>query len=142
MRDQPTSSCRHPERMLHAVCALVFCFSPALPLMPSVAPSQQNETKAADDAQAEHAGETDASNREEKKRVVTVAFMLWWGIVFAGLGLLALIVLWGIRTRRIARIPLPAQSRTDDLWYLKSKNTNALDDSGESESDDPGDVEP
>ena len=50
-----------------------------------------------------------------------LAFAMWAGIVFGGVILLALVVMWGNRTRRLARSPLPPIAKRDDLWFLKPK---------------------
>ena len=72
----------------------------------------------ADDGQSPAA---DKANRQSKRRVATVAVYLLAGIAFAGVALLGLVIVWGNRIRRIARTPLPRQSRTDELWYLRPK---------------------
>lgn len=46
---------------------------------------------------------------------------MWAGIIFGGVILLALVVMWGNRTRRLARSPLPPVAKRDELWFLKPK---------------------
>ena len=43
------------------------------------------------------------------------------GILICGVGLLAMVLLWGSRIRRIAREPLPRVAPRDELWYLKGR---------------------
>jgi hypothetical protein len=56
-----------------------------------------------------------------KKKAVWLAFAMWAGIAFGGVILLALVVMWGNRTRRLARSPLPPIAKRDELWFLKPK---------------------
>ena len=56
-----------------------------------------------------------------KKHAVWLALMMWAGIIFGGVILLALVVMWGNRTRRLARSPLPPVAKRDELWFLKPK---------------------
>lgn len=56
-----------------------------------------------------------------KKKAVWLAFAMWAGIIFGGVILLALVVMWGNRTRRLARSPLPPIAKRDELWFLKPK---------------------
>ncbi len=56
-----------------------------------------------------------------KKQAVSLAFAMWVGIIFGGAILLTLVVMWGNRTRRLARSPLPPISKRDELWFLKPK---------------------
>lgn len=83
--------------------------------------------------------EDEASNREDvrKKRTVTVAIYLLWAVVFGVLAVLALMVIWGHRLRRIARKPLPRQTQTDAFWYLRPDKTLDVGDSPELSESDP-----
>lgn len=56
-----------------------------------------------------------------KKNAVWLALIMWAGIIFGGVILLALVVMWGNRTRRLARSPLPPVAKRDELWFLKPK---------------------
>jgi hypothetical protein len=47
------------------------------------------------------------------------------GILICGVGLIAIVLLWGSRARRIARQPLPRVAPRDELWYLKGKPDTA-----------------
>lgn len=58
-------------------------------------------------------------SEQQRRRIVTAAFYVLGGILFVGLMLIVLTVLWGSRTRRVARKPLPEQSPGDPLWYLR-----------------------
>jgi heme/copper-type cytochrome/quinol oxidase subunit 2 len=71
----------------------------------------------------------------QKKNAVWLAFMMWAGIIFGGVILLALVVMWGNRTRRLARSPLPLVAKRDELWFLKPKPpTDEADSAGPSDS--------
>ena len=63
----------------------------------------------------------DEPNQEAKERVATVAISLFALVAFAGLALLALVIFWGYRTRRIARSPLPPARQLDPFWYLRAE---------------------
>lgn len=62
-----------------------------------------------------------ATDPELKKNAVWLALMMWAGIIFGGVILLTLVVMWGNRTRRLARSPLPPVAKRDELWFLKPK---------------------
>lgn len=57
------------------------------------------------------------------RRMLTFAFGMLAAILIGGTLLLALVVLWGNRARRLARSPLPPVSKQDDLWFLKPKKS-------------------
>ena len=63
-----------------------------------------------------------ATDPQLKKNAVWLAFMMWAGIIFGGAILLALVVMWGNRTRRLARSPLPPVAKRNELWFLKPKS--------------------
>jgi hypothetical protein len=62
-----------------------------------------------------------ATDPDLKKNAVWLALMMWGGIIFGGVILLTLVVMWGNRTRRLARSPLPPVAKRDELWFLKPK---------------------
>ena len=64
-------------------------------------------------------GEGQEPGAEDKERVAAAAIFLLVLVVFTGLALLALVIFWGYRTRRIARSPLPAARQSDPFWYLR-----------------------
>lgn len=45
------------------------------------------------------------------------------GIAIVGISLMALIIIWGRRLRRLNRQPLPASPLKDELWFLKPSST-------------------
>lgn len=55
------------------------------------------------------------------KRAYATGVVMLGGILIIGVALVAVILLWGNRARRIARQALPTISPRDDLWYLKKK---------------------
>lgn len=63
--------------------------------------------------------EDDPPNQEARERVATAATILLALVAFIGLALLALVMFWGYRTRRIARTPLPPARQPDPFWYLR-----------------------
>jgi hypothetical protein len=66
-------------------------------------------------------GELLAGEADVKKRSLWLAFFMLAGIIVGGTLLLALVVMWGNRTRRLARRPLPPVAQRDELWFLKPK---------------------
>lgn len=69
--------------------------------------------------------------RKQRQRNVAVALVMLVGIMFVGLALIALTILWGFRVRRIARAPLPKRKPVDPLWYLRpEKNRSQTDSAG------------
>ena len=64
---------------------------------------------------------TTAPDLQRKKNALWLAFMMWAGVIFGGVILLTLVVMWGNRTRRLARSPLPPIAKRDELWFLKPK---------------------
>lgn len=61
---------------------------------------------------------------KEQREKAMIGLMVLVGIATAGLGLLALVILWGHRIRRISRLPLPQAERGDELFYLKQSQNH------------------
>ncbi len=57
----------------------------------------------------------------ELKKWVWQALLMLGGIIVVGTLLLLVVVMWGNRTRRLARKPLPHVAKRDELWFLKPK---------------------
>jgi len=66
-------------------------------------------------------GDLLAGDGDVKKRSLWLAFLMLGGIIIGGTLLLTLVVMWGNRTRRLARRPLPPVAQRDELWFLKPK---------------------
>jgi hypothetical protein len=77
-------------------------------------------------------GKHPAIDADLKRKTVAQAFLMLGGIIVGGTLLLLMVVMWGNRTRRLTRQPLPAVAKRDELWYLKSKPS-----SGGEQPDDP-----
>lgn len=73
-----------------------------------------------------------------QRRAYDVGVVMLGGIVICGVGLIALVLLWGSRTRRIARQPLPKVAPVDELWYLKGKKPEGPELADESSGDSAG----
>ncbi|MGQ0635891.1 MAG: hypothetical protein ACT4QC_14865 [Planctomycetaceae bacterium] len=70
-----------------------------------------------------------ADRQEAAKRAYATGIVMLGGILICGVGLVAMALLWGSRTRRIARQSLPDVALRDELWFLKHKPpTPAADD--------------
>ena len=67
----------------------------------------------------EGGGEPDPLTDEEREKAVTAAVYLFAGILFVGFVLIAFVVFWGARMRRIVRAKQPRPTAVDDLWYLR-----------------------
>ncbi len=72
--------------------------------------------------------------------VVTIVSLVLVGVLLVGLALIAMTILWGNRTRREAKRPLPKQTTHDELWFLRSKG-DAPDDSQTSDHDNEDELE-
>ena len=81
---------------------------------------EERPVSAAEQGRPAAAREGEELNEQDKERVVTAATFLLALIAFAGLVLLALVMFWGYRTRRIARTPLPRTTQPDPFWYLRA----------------------
>lgn len=58
-----------------------------------------------------------AQKKRDQQKQIAIALFVLVGLALAWL--VGFAVLWGIRTRRIVRQPLPPAPRGDDLWFLK-----------------------
>jgi hypothetical protein len=77
-----------------------------------------------------------ADDEEARRRAYSLGMVLIGLVLICGVALLALVLLWGSRARRIAREPLPRISPHDELWFLKRKKDMAApSDSAEDEGD-------
>lgn len=68
--------------------------------------------------------------QEESKEAATIGFLLLSVITFTGLSLVAFVVIWGHRVRRVVRGSLPSQSARDELWYLRPPKEQPEDAAG------------
>ncbi len=76
------------------------------------------------------------TNRPSRKHAAMAGLLILVGVASAGLMLLALVVIWGRRVRRMTRKTLPKHSQVDDLWYLRpSKQTLASEDEQQIDAD-------
>lgn len=62
---------------------------------------------------------TTATIPAERSRQIAIALMLLILITLIGLALVGFTLFWGMRTRRIARQPLPEAPRGDPFWHLR-----------------------
>ncbi len=107
------------------VCALAAGTVNAEP--PSAAAASTPAADSASDTSLEStelAAGSDAITLDRKKeedKAKTLGIVLLAGIAMLGVLLLAIVLVWGSRIRRLARNPLPVQCRGDELWYLRAK---------------------
>lgn len=74
----------------------------------------------------------------QARRAITSAVVMLAAILICGVGLIAMVLLWGNRARRIARQTLPKVAPRDELWYLKRGASRPPDDRDELEETFPG----
>lgn len=103
---------------------------------PSPLPGSESDGGVPDAAVEEPPTQAPTVESRATKRLLTLAFGMLAAILVGGTLLLALVVMWGNRARRLARSPLPPVSKQDELWFLKPKKT--LD---EPDGEPPGDAE-
>jgi hypothetical protein len=106
------------RRLLLAGCWLSLCLAAAPGL--HAAPVEDDAADAEPAAAPAGEGKRAPIDPELKKWVWQAFFMLG-GIILGGMLLLLIVVLWGNRTRRFARKPLPNVAKRDELWFLKPK---------------------
>lgn len=75
---------------------------------------------------------------DEKQRAATAAVYLAVGVAFVGILLIALVLIWGIRVRRLARRRVPSQSLPDPLWYLRTRTHGHVQEPPREERRDAG----
>ena len=114
----PTGVDNRRRRLLLAGCWLSLCLATVTRLH---AAPPESETAKSDPVAAPVDGEKRAPVDPELKKWVWQAVVMLGGIIVVGTFLLLVVVLWGNRTRRLARKPLPAVARRDELWFLKPK---------------------
>jgi hypothetical protein len=94
--------------------------------MPSVTP----------EAGSQQAGASDESARIKQKQALQAATLLLVGITFVGVATIVILLLWGVRVRRLARRHLKPSSRVDEHWYLKGESSNSANESRQSSDPD------
>lgn len=57
--------------------------------------------------------------RAEKERLTRVGVVLFWLVVALGVLMMAAVIVWGLRTRRITGEKLPDVTADNPLWYLQ-----------------------
>lgn len=81
------------------------------------------------------------ADREQRRRVVTVAVLLLMGVAAVGGALVALVIWWGLRLRRLTRSHRPQPTNYDELWYLRTNRAEPIGEptssSDTSSGDDP-----
>ena len=107
------------QRLLMAGCWLSLCLSAGGVV--TAAPADADGP--GEDPVAVQADEVDPKTRDPKQtqKSLWLAFMMLGGIIVGGTLLLLMVVMWGNRTRRFARSPLPNVAKRDELWFLKPK---------------------
>ena len=78
--------------------------------------------------------------REKRKRAsATAGILALFGVALAGIAMLAFVIIWGRRLRRISHQPYPEVRRTDDLWFLKPEKKSQSADKEPATGDDADD---
>jgi hypothetical protein len=118
---------RH-QMVVAAACAVLAVGIAFLP-----AKTYSADAPATPAAKADDATSAPSKPAERKRSPVVVArrvefvsaMILWFTIVFVGLGLLVMVVIWGRRLRDSVRRRPTASTVPDPFWYLK-KNPRAV----------------
>jgi hypothetical protein len=92
--------------------------------------------EAAEPSERPSPGQSSATDLQKKNQALSFAFVMLGCIIVGGAMLLALVVIWGNRTRRLAQSPLPPIAKRDELWFLKPRK-EAGDGIGNDVSSDP-----
>lgn len=104
----------------------------ALSARPAFADAQSpNESVTNVEPDAGTASRAEIVDTPAKRQALSTGLLLLGGIIVAGTFLLALVVIWGNRARRLAQRPLPPVAKRDELWFLKPKKDAGADESHE-----------
>ncbi len=93
-------------------------------------------TPAVERARADEPHPADAAEQREKERHVLAGMAAITGIVIVGVALIALIVLWGGRLRRMNREPLPSTNVQNEFWFLRPPKPPVSDRGPDAPSED------
>jgi hypothetical protein len=121
------SPVRH-RMFVAAACAVLAVGTAFVPATTSSADAPATPAaKAADatSASAKPAGAKRSPVVAARRVEFVSAMILWFAVVFVGLGLLVMVMIWGRRLRDSVRRRSPASTVPDPLWYLK-KNPKAV----------------
>jgi hypothetical protein len=113
----------------------MFCLSAAEPVFPEEPTGNDRAAPSVEPGQS-LSGNSTAPDTQVRNQSLSFGFVMLGGIIVGGTLLLALVVIWGNRTRRMARSPLPPVSKRDELWFLKPKK-EPDEDTGEDLKSDP-----
>jgi hypothetical protein len=67
-----------------------------------------------------------SADEQARRKAFSIGMLLIAGITFCGLSLIGLVMVWGHRTRRLARMKAK-QSPRDELFFLKGRGKHAAD---------------
>jgi hypothetical protein len=134
---------RHGGRILAGaplIAALLVALLPVGRAARSAEPAADDNRRAIGAADEDSAGEVRSPpDPQARTHALSLGFILLACIIMGGALLLALVVTWGNRTRRLAQSPLPPVSERDELWFLKPKK---LQPDGERDAPDEPDSNP
>jgi hypothetical protein len=105
----------HPLLVAGGLLLVLLAASPAIPAEPA------GDTEQAANPDAGISSLTGTVDSDAKRHALSFGLAMLAGIIVGGTMLLVLVVVWGNRTRRLARSPLPPVSKRDELWFLKPK---------------------
>jgi len=111
---------RSPPRLVAFLAALWLGQFAAEAAFAVEAPEGDSPASAAPDDN-HSSSERGAADPLAKNQTLMFAFVMLACIIVGGTMLLALVVIWGNRTRRLAQSPLPPIAKRDELWFLKPK---------------------
>jgi hypothetical protein len=108
------------SRALFIVGGLVLFLFAVEPVFPEEPAGNDHAAQSEEPGQG-LSGHANAPDAQARNQALSFGFVMLGGIIVGGTLLLALVVIWGNRTRRMARSPLPPVSKRDELWFLKPK---------------------
>lgn len=141
------TTARPLSRRRYALLGIVLIggvLAPGLALQAEAAKGDSTKTSSQSDRPVEDGEKTgDDEEKERQRNRVIAGLLVVGGIVMVGVAIITGALLWGARTRRIARQRGECSAQHDPLWYLRkgaSKSADAVpqaEPKSDDEIDDP-----
>lgn len=103
----------------------------------TVAQSHDSSKETRVPGNADSAQAANAPTPAQREQIATIAMTMFAGILCGAIFLLALILIWGRRLRRLARASTPKPTAVNETWYLKPDKEDSA-----ARSDDSDDIPP
>lgn len=102
---------------------------------PSEATQESKESDDRTKVAKQPSPQDEVAAQKRKDRRKQVAWALFGLVALSLAGMVGFAILWGVRTKRIVRQPLPPAPKGEDLWFLKkAKPGNSPNEAAASES--------